>query len=132
MANKKTPTADYEVGYAKTPVSTRFQKGQSGHPGGRKKGSRNFKTIFREAMATTVELTEPGQQRSVDATTAVILSAIRDALKGHRKTRADLLDRCERNLSDPDAPDQESSEEDEAAIEAALRRRQRDDGSDHA
>jgi hypothetical protein len=133
MANKKkTPTGDYEVGYARTPARTRFQKGQSGHPGGRRRGSRNFKVIFREAMAVTVELTERGKQRPVDATTALILGALQDALKGDHKVRTDLLDRCERHLIEPDEMREELPEEDEAMLDAALRRRRRDDGGGDA
>ena len=33
--------ADYEVGYAKPPQSSRFKPGRSGNPNGRPKGARN-------------------------------------------------------------------------------------------
>jgi hypothetical protein len=36
---------DYEVGYAKPPVKTRFAPGQSGNPRGRPKGSKNRKGL---------------------------------------------------------------------------------------
>jgi hypothetical protein len=131
---KRMPTGDYPVGYARTPVRTRFQKGQSGCPGGRKLGSRNFKTIFREAMARMVELTERGKRRSVDAPTALLLDELQDALKGNHKARTDLLDRCERYLNDPDDGEEELPEEDQAMLDAALQRRRRreeDEGDGH-
>jgi hypothetical protein len=132
MGEKKMPAGDYEVGYAKTPLGTRFRKGQSGHPGGRRKGSRNFKTIFRDAMALTVELTERGKQRSVDAPTALILGALQDALRGDHKARTDLLDRCERYLNDLEQAEEELPEEDQAMLDAALQRRRREDGDENA
>ncbi|MGJ3627161.1 DUF5681 domain-containing protein [Sphingomonas sp. MMS24-JH45] len=36
------PGPTYEVGYGKPPIHARFQKGQSGNPKGRKKGSKNL------------------------------------------------------------------------------------------
>ena len=44
---------DYEVGYGKPPKSTRFRKGQSGNPAGRRKGSFNLGTIVRRELGGT-------------------------------------------------------------------------------
>ncbi len=67
MARKKTTpaSADYEVGRGKPPRSSQFKPGQSGNPGGRKKGSRNFRTIVLEVLDSEIELTEGGRTRRV-------------------------------------------------------------------
>jgi hypothetical protein len=49
--NKKDAPADYEVGRGRPPAHSRFQRGRSGNPGGRKKESKNFKTILEAILA---------------------------------------------------------------------------------
>ena len=56
---------DYEVGYGKPPKHTRFQKGQSGNPKGRPKGSKNMGTLLGEVLAQKVTVTENGQNRRI-------------------------------------------------------------------
>ena len=55
MKDDDTPDGDdYEVGYGKTPLHTRFPKGVSGNPKGRPKGVRNFQTELREELGTKI------------------------------------------------------------------------------
>jgi hypothetical protein len=56
---------DYKVGYKKPPLHTRFQKGQSGNPRGRPKGSKNFSTLLAEALNEAVVVTEDGRRRRI-------------------------------------------------------------------
>ena len=56
---------DYKVGYKKPPLHTRFQKGQSGNPRGRPKGSKNFSTLLAEALNEPVVVTEDGRRRRI-------------------------------------------------------------------
>src|SRR6266702_889281 len=59
------PKPDYEVGYKKPPLHTRFQKGQSGNPRGRPRGSKNLSTLLVEALDKLVVVTENGKRRKI-------------------------------------------------------------------
>lgn len=54
----KTP-GDYEVGRGKPPVGSRFKPGESGNPGGKKKGAKSLKTALDRALARTVSAHTP-------------------------------------------------------------------------
>src|SRR6266849_2816817 len=56
---------DYEVGYGKPPVHTRFRKGQSGNPRGRPRGSKNLTTLVSDALDQLVVVTENGRRRKI-------------------------------------------------------------------
>ena len=56
---------DYKVGYKKPPLHTRSQKGQSGNPRGRPRGSMNFSTLLAEALNEPVIVTEDGRRRRI-------------------------------------------------------------------
>ena len=56
---------DYKVGYKKPPFHTRFQKGQSGNPRGRPRGSKNFSTLLADALNEPVVVTEDGRRRKI-------------------------------------------------------------------
>ena len=49
--------------HGRPPVATRFQKGQSGNPKGRPKGSKNVASIFAKAARELVYVTENGRRR---------------------------------------------------------------------
>src|SRR5829696_4062755 len=57
--------SDYEVGYKKPPVHTRFQKGKSGNPRGRPKGSANYLTLLRRVLAQKVTISDGGNTRKI-------------------------------------------------------------------
>jgi len=49
---------DYEVGYGKPPVASRFEPGHSGNPRGRPKGARNRMPAFNEERLKAIILEE--------------------------------------------------------------------------
>ncbi len=85
-AMTKSSTPSYEVGYGKPPVHSRFQKGQSGNPKGRAKGSRNFATIFTEALMKPVVITENGQRKKISKFAAAMTQLANDAARGDKKS----------------------------------------------
>src|SRR5271156_4654170 len=53
----------YEVGYGRPPLHSRFIKGQSGNPSGRKKGLRTLRTIVEEEGEVIIRIIENGRRR---------------------------------------------------------------------
>ena len=70
------------------PVATKFQKGMSGNPKGRPKGSKNKSTILREAMETK---TDRMLSREVPKVLKVVIAA---AIKGDMSAAKMILDRA--------------------------------------
>ena len=71
-------------------LATQFKKGTSGNPAGRKKGQRNFATVYRialEKIAAKKGLSED------DIEVAMAVKAIERALKGDHKFYQDTQDR---------------------------------------
>lgn len=53
------------VGYGKPPVNTRFKKGQSGNPKGRRKATLNPATVLARALRERVVINENGRRKTV-------------------------------------------------------------------
>ena len=67
---------DYEVGYGKPPHHTRFMKGQSGNPRGRRCGSKNLRTLLSEALNEPVTITENGRRRKITKREAIVRQVV--------------------------------------------------------
>jgi Family of unknown function (DUF5681) len=84
---------DYEVGYRKPPKQTRFQKGKSGNPKGRPRGSRSSATLLREILSERVEVRENGSTRTVTKKELILRYAVNKAATGDSRAREFLLNR---------------------------------------
>lgn len=67
-----------------------FQKGQSGNPAGRPKGSKSFKTVFMEAVN---QLAKENEMDPKSIEMGIVLKAVAQARKGEFNFYRDLMDR---------------------------------------
>ena len=91
MADKNEPTdeasgVNYEVGYRKPPVRTRFKPGQSGNPRGRPKGTKNLKTDLMEELGEKIVIREGDRSQKVSKQRAVVKSLVARTLKGDARS----------------------------------------------
>ena len=74
--------ADYDVGYRKPPVHTRFQPGHSGNPHGRPKGSLNMATALEKELNSRVTITVAGQSRTITMREAIAKQLVTKSASG--------------------------------------------------
>jgi hypothetical protein len=83
----------YVVGKGKTPVHTRWQKGQSGNPRGKKKGTPNTDTIIIDLMETPITVKTANGERKMSRKAAFFQRMWELAAKGDLKAAKFLFDR---------------------------------------
>lgn len=83
-------TGDYEIGYRKPPLHTRFQKGRSGNPRGR--ASASLAELINKALNRETVVTVDGKRRRISKREAIVAQLIdRSAAADLRATKL-LLD----------------------------------------
>ena len=91
LARPAAEDAAYEVGYCKPPKHTQFKPGQSGHPSGRPRSQRNFRTAVREALKEKITIREGDRTRTVSKMDAIIQVTFNKALKADAKALVAFL-----------------------------------------
>jgi hypothetical protein len=74
-----------QVGYRNPPEATRFKKGQSGNPTGRRKGSLNVATVFARTLREKVVVNENGQRKTMTKFEAAIKQFVNKAASGDHR-----------------------------------------------
>src|SRR6187402_2534578 len=82
---------DYEVGYRRPPLHTRFQPGQSGNPSGRPKGLPNLKTILEQVLKEQISLREGNVTKKITKAEAIIRGLVIGAMKSDSRSQATLF-----------------------------------------
>ena len=111
---------DYEVGYRKPPRHTRFTKGQSGNPRGRRPGTKNLKTLLSDALNEFVIVSENGGRRKITKREAIVTQLVNRSASADFRAIKILLDmvRDIEGQTEPASPETSPfSEADEKVIE---------------
>lgn len=82
--------ASYEVGYGKPPRHSRFGRGNK-MGRGRRKGSRNLATIFKEQMDAKVEVKADGRRQRISKRELLVQQLVNLGAKGDLKAIARVL-----------------------------------------
>lgn len=89
--DSKDSKGGYTVGYKKPPHHTRFQKGRSGNPRGRPKGTPNFRTALETALKEQVTVNEGGRRTQISKLEAMVKQHVNRAVSGDARAREQLL-----------------------------------------
>jgi hypothetical protein len=92
---------DYEVGYGKPPVHTRFEKGRSGNPSGRKARLLSFDELMARELGKKITVTENGESRRITKQDAIVKRCVQKAIQGDlsaQKQVRESLSRLEARL----------------------------------
>ena len=81
------------VGYKNPPQHTRFQKGQSGNPSGRRKAKSmpDMLEVIATVMSEPIQLIKNGRPRTVSYLEGLVRKTAESAVKGDASARRDLL-----------------------------------------
>jgi hypothetical protein len=115
------------VGYKRPPAASRWKKGQSGNPSGRKKGTPNLLSDLVAELGEVIQINEGGAPRKITKQRALLKSLAARGIGGDAKA-ANLILNLVVKLLDPAQADEApttTSAEDEAILEAYLRRVQK-------
>jgi Family of unknown function (DUF5681) len=74
--------ADYPVGYGRPPLASRFKPGASGNAKGRPRGSKNLKTLIRDAMTAKISIQDGTKTKPVSRLEGVVMRQLHKALMG--------------------------------------------------
>jgi hypothetical protein len=81
-----------EVGYRRPPKHARFRAGQSGNPGGRRRGVRNLMTDVKRTLRVPVKVKESGRSRKISTQEGALMLLREKALQGDARALDRLLE----------------------------------------
>ena len=115
---------DYQVGYGKPPLHSRFKKGQSGNPRGRPLFPKSLAADLLDAMNQRVVVAENGRRRRMTKRQAMIAQLVNKSATADLRATKMLLDMLRDIESQAEAasPDQPAHADVIEQLKAKLRR----------
>ncbi len=80
-----------ESGYKNPPKHSRFQKGRSGNPAGRPKGSKNTLKLLDTVLEQEIKIQQEGKTISITKKQAMLMQLVNAAVRGEIKAIAALF-----------------------------------------
>jgi hypothetical protein len=124
VSNRKDADS-YEVGHGKPPKNTQFQKGRSGNPKGRPRGTRNVATVLERTLRELVVINENGKRKTITKMQAAVKQLVNQAASGDlaavRQLMA-LVTSAEQRASDAPAERPSMTEVDQEVMARMLER----------
>ncbi len=95
MADKKKPTGDYKVGFARPPVEHQIKKGEIRNPNGRGKSGKTASTDISALLDEPIKVTAGGIERDMSPFEAGIRQLAKRAVDGHLPSILKFIRICE-------------------------------------
>jgi hypothetical protein len=122
-AHDQEQAQDYQVGYRRPPVETRFRPGASGNPRGRPKGLRSLAAVVAATLGERVVVTENGRRKHISKLQAAVKQLVNRAASGEARSMQLLLALVQASEAKPLPSDPSQQIEADAIVLAELRRR---------
>lgn len=119
----------YAVGYGKPPVHSRFQRGKSGNPNGRPKGTLNVATTLFRALREIVVINENGRRKQITKLEAALKQLVNKAASGDLRALTQLIGitlSAEQRAAEKIVPNEALNELDEKVMLKILKRYEED------
>src|ERR1700730_13035603 len=82
--------SDYQVGPGRPPLHTRFKKGESGNPGGRR--AKRLPALLAAALNETVVVTIDGRRRTITKREAIVTQMVDESASADLRATKMLID----------------------------------------
>ena len=100
-----------QVGYRRPPVATRFKKGQSGNPSGKRKARLTPSQRLDKILAEIVPVTEGGKSKRMDREEIFLRQTVSRAIAGDRQCSPLVLNYLLRRQASSGAEDTSATDE---------------------